>query len=182
MRPVRAGAVLLAVQMLLVLSVAGKYLYERETRPRLWTRAVAADPDAPLRGRYMAMQVVVDACSLPHDPERLRPGYKDANGKRTDGEWVWQVTLQARDGRLVPVLQPQRADGVAEVSLREHADCGRATVQRPLEYFVPEHATLPLPLKPGEELWVEVTVPVEGPPRPVQLAVSRAGHFAVLHL
>ena len=33
------------------------------------------------------------------------------------------------------------------------------------------------PLQPGEELWVEVTVPPAGPPRAIQLAVSGNGNF-----
>jgi len=37
-----------------------------------------------------------------------------------------------------------------------------------------EHATSPLPLSKGQELWAEVTVPPKGPPRPIQLALKEA--------
>ena len=40
----RAIAVLL-VQAALVLSVAGKYLYERKTSPRVWVRTAQYDPN-----------------------------------------------------------------------------------------------------------------------------------------
>ena len=69
MRAIRPGLILLLVQLVLVLSVAGKYLYERQTRPRVWTRATQFDPALPLRGRYLALQLLVDACGLPRDGE-----------------------------------------------------------------------------------------------------------------
>lgn len=34
----------------------------------------------------------------------------------------------------------------------------------------------------GEELWIEVTVPKTGPPRPVRLAIKRGESFAPLGL
>jgi len=37
-------------------------------------------------------------------------------------------------------------------------------------------------LKQGQELWVEVTAPVSGPPRPIQLALSDSTGFYPLHL
>ena len=74
MKAMRAGLILALVQVVLVLSVAGKYLYERETRPRVWTRATQFDPSLPLRGRYVALQLMVDACGLPRDAEHTIPG------------------------------------------------------------------------------------------------------------
>lgn len=34
--------------------------------------------------------------------------------------------------------------------------------------------------KPGEELWIEVTVPKKGPPRPIRLAIKRGETFTPL--
>ena len=42
-----ASVVLLAIQLILVCSIAGKYLYQRLTCPRVWTRAAAFDPSLP---------------------------------------------------------------------------------------------------------------------------------------
>jgi hypothetical protein len=39
----------------------------------------------------------------------------------------------------------------------------------PVAFFLPEHAADPSRLSPGKELWVEVSVPRKGPPRPIQL-------------
>ena len=49
-----------------------------------------------------------------------------------------------------------------------------------LAYFIPEHVPDPSRRAPGEELWVEVTLPRRGPPRPIRLAVKKPGGFTVL--
>jgi hypothetical protein len=49
-------------------------------------------------------------------------------------------------------------------------------------YFISDTAKNPFPPKQGEELWVEVTVPPMGSPRPIQLAVSKDGVFTPLVL
>ncbi len=41
-----------------------------------------------------------------------------------------------------------------------------------VDFFIADTAQSPLPLQPGQELWIEVTVPPKGPPRPLQLAVK----------
>jgi hypothetical protein len=51
-----------------------------------------------------------------------------------------------------------------------------------VEYFISDTAQSPFPPKKGEELWVEVTVPKMGPPRPIQLAMSKDGVFTPLVL
>jgi hypothetical protein len=33
----------------------------------------------------------------------------------------------------------------------------------------------PLPVQPGQELWIEATVPPQSPPRPTQLALNQDG-------
>jgi hypothetical protein len=47
----------------------------------------------------------------------------------------------------------------------------------PLAYFIPEHAPDPSRRAPGEELWVEVTIPRAGAPRPIRLGVKRDGEL-----
>jgi hypothetical protein len=43
----RISVALLLIQLLVVSSVAGKYLYQRWRCPRVWTRTVAIDPICP---------------------------------------------------------------------------------------------------------------------------------------
>jgi hypothetical protein len=45
----------------------------------------------------------------------------------------------------------------------------------PIAYFIPEHVPDPSIRQPGEELWVEVTVPRAGAPRPIRLGVKKDG-------
>jgi hypothetical protein len=46
---------------------------------------------------------------------------------------------------------------------------------QPVAYFIPEHVADPSRRAPGEELWVEVTVPRAGLPRPIRLGVKKDG-------
>jgi hypothetical protein len=48
-------------------------------------------------------------------------------------------------------------------------------VDKPVNFYITEHAASPLPVKTGDELWIEVTVPPKGPPRPIQLALKEKG-------
>ena len=184
MRGARAVLVLLGVQLLLVLSVAGRYAYERKMRPRVWVRATEFDPDEPLRGRYLALRLLVDGCGLPRDGAHFVAGYPPARGGVTPGMWRWTVSLEAVGGQLVPrwAEKPRVVDGVQQVTLGADARCDRAMVEQGVEYFVPERAKGPFPLKAGQELWVEVTVPKSGPPRPIQLAMASGGEFRPLLL
>ena len=53
---------LLIIQLFIVSSIAGKYLWQRWRCPRVWTRAAAIDPELPMRGRYLSLQLTVDGC------------------------------------------------------------------------------------------------------------------------
>jgi hypothetical protein len=171
--------VLLVVQAVLVLSIAGKYLYERKVCPRVWVRAAQYDPNMPLRGRYLALQLTVDACALPRDKAHHMPGYLP--GKDS---WRWTVRPVVQSGKLVPVLagdfdRPELTD---EVTLWGERSCDRAWLSKGVDYFIADTAKSPWPPKKGEELWVEVTVPPMGPPRPIQLALAKDGAFTPLDL
>jgi hypothetical protein len=174
MKTIRPGLILLFVQLLLVLSVAGKYLYERQTRPRVWTRATQFEPNLPLRGRYLAMRLVLDACGLPRDtPVRRYP---------QGASWVWHVSLSASQGKLVPQLVKPSSRSVGTLTLSDDRPCDRAILSSEELLFISDRAQLPLPLKPGQDLWVEVTVPASGPPRPIRAALSGADGFHPLNL
>jgi hypothetical protein len=169
----RAGLVLVVVQLVLVLSVAGKYLYERQTRPRVWTRATQFDPALPLRGRYLALQLMLDACGLPRDAEHTIQSY--SGGRRF---WMWHVSLTTTDGKLVPRLEKSWSPlAGGTLTLLAEKPCDQATLSNEVMLFIPDRAQLPFPPKAGQELWVEVTLPQSGPPRPIQIALSGGGGF-----
>jgi len=48
-----------------------------------------------------------------------------------------------------------------------------STLNQPVPFFIPEHVPDPSVRSAGETLWVEVTLPPKGPPRPIQLGVKK---------
>jgi|SRR5271154_4346701 len=166
------GLVLLVIQLVLVLSIAGKYVYERKVCPRVWVRTAQFDPNLVLRGRYLALRLALDACALPHDAANLL-------GPGSTGAWRWRVKPEAKEGRLVavPVGDDVRPELTQELMQWGNQPCDRAVLQGQADYFIGDRAKSPFPLKPEEELWVEVTVPPAGPPRPIQLAISDHAGF-----
>ncbi len=180
MSRLRAGAVLLFIQLALVLSVAGKYLYERQTRPRVWVRVAQVDPSQPLRGRYLALQPLLNACDLPKDSAYTETHFLPTGRAASAGWWVWSVSLDVADGHLVPRLahKPRNAADTYTLQAEKNGPCELAELAGTgMELFLSESAKTPFPLKPGQELWIEVTVPKQGPPRPIQLALSDASGF-----
>jgi hypothetical protein len=157
---------LLVIQCLLVSSIAAKYLYER---------AAQYDPELPLRGRYLALSPEVDVCGLQQSSAPGRPTPPEVRS--------YQVRLVARDGKLAAEDARDRwpRSDFQWIVLNQGTRCDRAPTPA-IDYFVPEHARSPFPLKPGQELWVEVTVPPSGPPRASQLALSDNGNWRVLKL
>jgi hypothetical protein len=165
---------MLIIQCLLVSSIAAIYLYERVTRPRVWTRVVLYDPELPMRGRYLALQPLVDACDLVHGAP---PDDTHSLKMRS-----FRARLVAHDGKLMAEApgNAMPASAFQSVTVGENMPCERGRVWPGINFFVPENARSPFPLRPEQELWAEVTVPPSGPPRAIQLAVSDKGSWRVL--
>ena len=178
----KAAVALLLVQTAIALSVAGKYALDRATKPRVWVRAQQFDPSTPLRGRYLALRLTVDGCSLPASDVAPANSYDfrtaAAKGQKID---TWPAALKAENGHLAAhAVASPAADAVQSVSMRGSQDCHAATLDQSVDFFLPEHAASPLPKTPDAALWVEVTVPSTGPARPIQLAVSDQSGWHVL--
>ena len=156
MKPLHRGIALGALQCLLVLSVAGKYAWDRERLPRAWARTGPIDPYLPVRGRYVSLQLEV-VLTPAVDPAFEYRGFE----------------LFAENGLLK--VRPASGDGGAIVNRGAHA-----MLAEPVAYFIPEHAADPASLRPGEELWAEVSVPKSGPPRPIRLGIRRNGALTPL--
>ena len=75
---------LCAIHLALVGSVGGKFLWDRARLPRCWVRAASYEPGMP-RGRYVSLQLEVDASALPEAGGNPQMGY---------------ARLEARGGRL----------------------------------------------------------------------------------
>ncbi len=177
------GIALVVIQLLLISSVAGKYLYERVSRPRVWARAAQYDPETPMRGRYLALSPEVDVCSLLRNPAGFSEGANNHQHGVNHRNRVWPVRVVARNGHLATEdareVLPRSVSQTAW--LEDGSSCDRAHINPGVDFFIPDTARSPFPLKQGQELWVEVTVPSAGPPRPIQLAVSENGSWKPLH-
>jgi hypothetical protein len=175
------GLVVLSLQLAMVLSIAVKYAWERHTCPTVWTRTTQFDPDQPLRGRYLALQLRANACELIRKGTPVNSYQTAAPGVRTT--WNYDTKLTAQGGELVALpLAADRPTPRLGVTVREGDPCQAATLSETTDFFIPEHGRTPFPLAKGQELWALVTVPPSGPPRPVRLAVSDGTGFHVLDL
>ncbi|WP_047491501.1 GDYXXLXY domain-containing protein [Terriglobus sp. TAA 43] len=180
----KAAVTLLVIQSAIALSVAGTYALDRITKPRVWVRTQQFDPSTPLRGRYLALQLAVDGCSLPTSGVDASNPYNSFEGMpNTPRIGVWPVTLSAESGHLtVHAVATPSPDNSQAVSLWKGQDCHNARLDQGVNFFLPEHAASPVPQSRDASLWVEVTVPSNGPPRPIQIAVSDSTGWHVLKL
>lgn len=159
MNALTKGLIVGAAQVVLAASVGTKFLMDRGNYPRVWAETVPYDPDLPIRGRYVRIAVLVEAVREP-------------NAKQVTEWTMFMGRLEVRGDRLIAI---QDDTGRQVVSSRR---CGEAEcwqLAEALAYFIPEHAKDPSRRPAGETLWVEVTVPPKGPPRPIRLGVKREG-------
>jgi hypothetical protein len=171
MTALQRGLAVGLIHLAIIGSLGGKLLYDRATRPRVWVETAPYDPDLPIRGRYVSLQVVVDA-----------PGIEPPAADRS-----WEtipVRLAVEKGRLVahrdPSPRPYPAAGHAVRFVGP--DRSRAALATPVAFFITEHVDDPSRRRAGETLWVEVTLPRLGPPRPIRLGVKRGDALEPLAL
>lgn len=181
---------LLIVQVVLVLSVVAAYAWQRGTYSRVWTRAYGYDPRLILRGRYLSLQPAVDGCSstLPSAKQALFP--RDINGAakpgpftvQTAGVFQFDAMLQVQNGALQAVyIQNEERRHLGQIVYAQPGKpCDDMRLLKPVNFYIPDNAPSLLPLKHDQELWVELTIPPEGPPRPIQLALKSNGSWQPL--
>jgi uncharacterized membrane-anchored protein len=135
-------------------------------RPRVWARAVPVDPNLPIRGRYLSLRIEAAM------DESLSGPAPTSDGQ--DQKAVVPVTLAVDNDQLTALGQPDGSTGLQARAMQRDGQ-RIAVLNEPLAYFIPEHASDPSRRAAGEELWVEVTVPKRGIPRPIRLGVKRNG-------
>ena len=153
----KRGLLLAALQLGIVSITGAKYLVDRSMSPRAWARSRPFDPNLPIRGRYvrLALDVKLDGGSPQGGAVKLLAKDSELHAVPTTedtGNHLWWRQLGGDPVRL--------AEAVA--------------------FFIPEHIPDPSVREAGEELWVEVTVPRKGPPRPIRLAVKKDRAFTIL--
>ena len=185
-----ASVALLVIQLVLVCSVAAKYLYQRWSCPRVWTRTVAYDPELVMRGRYLSLQLTVDGCQSTLPSAKRADFPRDVNGAAVQGQYAirgggnveFPAQLKVADNKLwaIGIREVEKREGERTVMAPPGAPCDQMRLVEPVNFYISEHATSPLPLVSGAELWIEVTVPPKGPPRPIQLALKQDGRWQPL--
>jgi hypothetical protein len=178
----KASIALLVIQLSIVSLIAAKYLYQRWTCPKVWTRTVAYDPDMLMRGRYLSLQLMVDGCqstlpsaedaTVPKNVDGLPVGQKYSVGSQ--GPVDFPAMLKVQSNKLVAIRIPDAEiqAGGQMVGGLVGSSCEDFRLDTPVDFYISEHAADPTRLKAGQQLWIEVTVPPKGPPRPIQLALK----------
>jgi len=167
--PRRAGLLLALLQGGLLLSLGAVMLADRARLPRAWVRSAPHDPDLPIRGRYVSLQLLVP----------LRP--VAAAGTLTP------VELLVRKNRLEALAAAaEPAEGVVQGRRQAWIETVDGTPMARLDpavaFFIPPDVEDPSQRPAGEQLWVEVTLPPHGPPRPIRLGLLRPGRAEILPL
>jgi len=145
-----------------------------------------------MRGRYLSLQLTVDGCQSTLPSAKLATFPRDFNGVVKPGPFVlrsqnsqpayFKAYLMVASNKLVAVRVEGQEDLTAGevVSVWPGARCDEMRLDVPVDFYIADTAHSPLPLKPGQELWIEVTVPLTGPPRPLQLALKQDGAWKPL--
>jgi hypothetical protein len=167
MKPLHKGITLAVVHVLLVCSLGAKLLIDRSRCPRVWVKAAAYDPNLPIRGRYASMRLIVEA-------PQAKPMEK-YNGIESPS-FPQRARLVVRGGKLAAIDDPWGSVSYQRIRPDQVA------LHEPVAFFISEKAKDPTIRAREEELWVEVTVPRKGAPRPIRLAVKKNGALQPLNL
>lgn len=153
----RRGLLLALLQGGLLLSLGGQLLLDRATRPRGWILTQPVDPHLPIRGRYVNLGLLVPA------PEREAGQAMPWSGER--------VVLHTEAGQVRAKLTTGATPRSQSLPATPQGELWRLGPS--VAFFLPPQVEDPSRRPPGEQLWVEVTLPAEGPPRPIRLGVKR---------
>lgn len=189
MKFAKASLAVLILQLAIVSTVAAKFFYQRATCPRVWTRAVGYDPTLIMRGRYLSLQLMVDGCGTLSSAKEAQfppstnpiPAGRSFPGHSADAVW-FEANLTVRDNKLEVIRIPESGTTTSaqSVAATPGEPCDQMRLAAPVDFYIPEHATDPSMLERGQQLWIEVTVPPKGPPRPLQLALKDHGQWKPL--
>lgn len=168
------GLILAGIQLAIVASLGAKLALDRARFPRVWAKVRSYDPDLPIRGRYLSLQLAVQmqpggegGAKMPRPESKAPCGSASGNLLAMNGQLAATPSEYGQGVMLTTCLAP---------NLKE------VWLMQPVLYFLPEHAENPIQTPRGGELWAEVTVPKKGPPRPIRLAVKKGNSFTPLDI
>jgi hypothetical protein len=184
-KPLTKALVVALIQILIVCSLGAKLLYDRRTRPQAWFKTARYDPNLPIRGRYVSLQIDVNDPLSPGEVEKkFGTEIQAIENQRAQFATRSNFSFGQECGSIVV------HDGIpkAEFDQSPKWDCDNLTFMRwragtetrlrltePILFFISDTAKDPTGLRPGDELWVLATIPRKGPPRPIALGVKKAG-------
>lgn len=151
------GLLVALLQGGLLLSLGGQLLLDRATRPRGWILTEPVDPHLPIRGRYVNLGLLVPAPEVPAGQARPWSGER--------------LVLRAEADRVRATLTTDttpRSRSLPATPKDKHWRLGPSVA-----FFISPEVADPSRRPAGEQLWVEVTLPTQGPPRPIRLGVKR---------
>lgn len=198
-KPMTKAIAVTLIHVAIVCSLGAKLLYDRKTRPQAWFKAEMFDPDLPIRGRYVSLQVHVNDSRSPEEVQKRferellvmdERSQKYPSISRSIEFGAECGYLEVRDGVPVPVFdrdssnQAQNGETFGytgwpcdnlSFQRRKTATAITLRVTNPIVFFIPERASDPTRVPKGYELWVLATIPRKGPPRPIALATQKEG-------
>jgi hypothetical protein len=173
MNQLQKGLLFAVIQVLLVSSLGAKLLWDRETSPRGWAIMQGYDPDLPIRGRYAYISLLVKA-------DKIFPDATQPPGTNPVRVYAYQnVYLTVENGRVV-ANPSDHATGLTVSAPRLIDGEIIATLSPPVVYFLPEHAADPLRGRATGTLFLEVTIPRKGPPRPIRIGTKTGSEIIPL--
>jgi hypothetical protein len=160
---------LAAAHAAIVLSLAIPAELGRQRLPRAWAQVTPASPWNRLHGRYLTVNLapVLEAGLSP----RL-----DVVNQRTVSRPT-PIALEARSGQLVARKAAASYVDLVRAEAREGAP---PMIAQRIDCFLPSAPADVMPALKRGEIWVEVSVPREGPPRPLRLGVMKEGKIVAL--
>ena len=193
MKPMTKAVAVALIQLLIVCSLGAKLLYDRSTRPRAWFKTEKFDPNLPIRGRYVQLQVEVND---PRSPEEIEKKFKNEiegydnlqvrRGLATFYQFGRECgNLEVRGETPIPVFDESASGWNCDnlwFARRRTGDRTILQLSEPILFFVSDTAQDPTHRPNGEELWVLATIPRKGPPRPIALGVKKPGEATITPL
>ncbi len=163
-RPIVSALIIGLAQAALVVSLAAQAAWDRANLPRAWVLARPVTSTPAVHGRYIRLQVV------PLVDPGLGP-IRDSINERIIIRPT-AVRLEARDGRLLAHKTP--VSGVHLV-FRDNRKEGEVVLGPAIDCYLPPADGDPSRFLKQEPLWLEVSVPAQGPPRPLRLGTMKEG-------
>jgi len=175
LKPLTKAVIVALIQVLIVCSLGAKLLYDRHTRPQVWLKTAQYDPNLPIRGRYLGLQIELND---PRSAEEVQEKF----GRTPDQAWMGYGqecgSIEARGGEPVVVFDSSPAWDCGNLSFSRWRNTDRVPrlrLSEPVLFFIPDTAKDPRGSQAGDEVWVLATIPRKGPPRPIALGIKKAG-------